>query len=99
MGIRDRLAVAIARIDDALQEQRRHAQVFRQALTELDRCVQSIERGLHGYAATLARTRRDVERLHAAATTLQRIMTAAERGQAPGSRPRWWCRSGRARGA
>jgi septal ring factor EnvC (AmiA/AmiB activator) len=85
MEDRDRLALAITRVNDALLEQRRQIMKFKQSLSDAERHVKSIERGLHGYAATMARVKREIEHVGREARTLQRIMAAAERGQVPES--------------
>jgi len=85
MENRDRLALAIKRLNDALLEQHHQIMEFRKSLSDLERHTKSIERGLHGYAATMVRVKREIEHVGRKARTLQRIMAAAERGQVPES--------------
>lgn len=73
----ERLANALALLDEALAEQRLAMDQFRLAIGDLDRAVCSLESGLVGYSDELACLNHDLDRLGIEARALEAWADAA----------------------
>jgi ABC-type transporter Mla subunit MlaD len=75
---KDRLRLALRRLEQAAAEQAAAVRQFRETLAELKRATSGLEHSLGDYRDTLDTTAAEVRRAHGAALQLQRAATKME---------------------